>query len=106
MSVESEWLSVKLRQQARVGGGFFKAAGGDVDEQVVAFGDDGPEAGVEHPVGRVKGCAHAMGEGEAVAGIVVAAFGVLVDVGGLDDVAVGRFEAVAGDMREMIKAMG
>jgi hypothetical protein len=37
------------------------------------------------------------GEGDAVAGIFVAAFGVLVDVGGLDDGAVGRFEAVAGE---------
>lgn len=36
-------------------------------------------------------------EGEAVAGIVVAAFGVLVDVGGLDDVACSGLEAVAGE---------
>lgn len=38
----------------------------------------GSEAGVERPVG-------AGGEGEAVAGIVVAADGVLLDVRGLDD---------------------
>lgn len=50
----------------------------------------GPQPGVEHPVG-------VGGEGEAVAGIVVAAFGVLVDVGGLDDGGGFRVEAVAGE---------
>jgi len=37
------------------------------------------------------------GEGEAVAGIVVAAFGVLVNVGSLDDVTFGRFQLISGE---------
>lgn len=56
---------------------------------LVAFGLGGPEAFVEHPV-RVRT------EGEAVAGVVVAALGVLVDVTGLDKCGVVGFQAIAG----------
>lgn len=61
-----------------------------MDQEVVAFWNDGPQSGVEHPVGVGR-------EGEAVAGIVVAADGVLMDVGGLDDRAGFRVEAIAGE---------
>jgi hypothetical protein len=54
-------------------GGFREAVFRDVDEEVITFGNDRPQPGVEHPMG-------VRGEGEAVAGIVVAADGVLVDV--------------------------
>ena len=61
-----------------------------MDEELVALGDSGPEAGVEHPVG-------VWGEGEAVARVVVAAFCMLMDMGGLDYVTVGRLQFVAGE---------
>jgi hypothetical protein len=57
---------------------------------VVAFRDGGPEALVEEPM-RIGG------EGEAVAGIVVATLGMFVDVAGLHEGAVVGFEAVAGE---------
>jgi len=61
--------------------------GGDEDAVVIR---EGPEALVEGPVGVAA-------EGQAVAGIVVAAVGKLVDVGGLDDAAgVEGRQAVAG----------
>ena len=47
------------------------------DEDAVA-GVDGPKAFVEHPVSVAR-------ESEAVVGVVVAAFGELMDVGRLDD---------------------
>ena len=59
-----------------------------MDQQVIALGNRRPESRIEHPVG-------VGGEREAIARIIVAADGVLVDVGGLDDVAGGGLEAVA-----------
>jgi len=49
-----------------------------LDKKIIAFRHGTPEASIEHPVS-------ARAESEAVAGIVVAADGVLVDVRGLDD---------------------
>jgi len=49
-----------------------------LDEEVVAFRGGGPKPGIEYPMGIRR-------ESESVAMIVVAAFSVLVDVGGLDD---------------------
>jgi hypothetical protein len=90
--MEVERLAVAGSEALAVGRGFGEEPRGDVDQEVVALGDGGPQPGVEHPVG-------VGGEGEAVAGIVVAAHGVLVDVGGLDDGACGGLEAVAGEGR-------
>lgn len=77
--VELEWLLVKLRKHAPVRRRLGEASDGDVNTQFIALRNHRPQSGVEHPVG-------VGGEGETVAGIVVAAFGVLMDVGGLDDV--------------------
>lgn len=57
-------------------------------------GREGPEAVVEQPVG-------VLAEGEAVGEVVVAAFGELVDVAGIDDgAAVERDQPVAGQGAE------
>ena len=69
-----------------------------MDEKVIARGNGGPEAGVEHPVG-VGGegdplSPHGYGATRTVMGIVVAADGVLVDMRGLDD---GRSFGVLSD---------
>lgn len=87
--VEVERLVGAGCEQVSVRRAFGEAANGDVYQQVIAFGDDRPQPGVEHPVGVWR-------QSEAVAGIVVAAFGVLVDVGGLNDITFGRFKLVSG----------
>ena len=89
MGVEVEGRLMEGKEALALGGGFLELADGDLDEDVVAFGLGSPEAFVEHPV-RVGT------EGEAVAGVVVAALGVLVDVTGLDKGGVIGFQAIAG----------
>ena len=78
--VEVQWVFVEGRKEAAVGGGFFEPVDPNVDDEVVSCRKHRPESGVEHPV-RV-GC-----ERKTVARIIVCAHGMLVDVGGLDDVA-------------------
>ena len=69
---------------------FGKFPQGDMDQQVITFGDHCPQSRVEHPMGIGA-------KGEAVLRIVVAAFGVLMDVGGLHDVACCGLEAVTSE---------
>ena len=61
-----------------------------MDQQIIAFADHCPQSCVEHPVGIGA-------KGEAVLRIVVAAFGVLMDVGGLHDVACCCLEAITSE---------
>ena len=70
--VEVKRLAVAGGEALAMRGGFGETADGDVDQEAIALGDGGPEPLIEHPVG-------IRGEGEAVAGIVVAGDGVLVD---------------------------
>jgi len=51
---------------------------GELDQEVVAFEHYGPQSGIKHPMSVRR-------ESESVAMIVVAGFGVFVDVCGLDD---------------------
>lgn len=90
MIVEVKGLLVELGKQPAVRRGFGETANGDMDEQVIVFGDNGPQSGIEHPVGVGR-------EGEAVARIVVAAFGVLMNVGRLDYGAALGVEPVTGE---------
>jgi len=76
--VEVEESPVESREGVAVGGGFGEAVFGNPDEEIIAFRHGTPEASIEHPVS-------VRAESEAVAGIVVTADGVLVDVRGLDD---------------------
>lgn len=70
------------------GAGLVEAVGGN--EDVVGVGQ-GPEAGVKGPVS-------VLGEGKAIAGVVVPTVGKFVDVSGFDDAAgVDGGEAVAGE---------
>ena len=69
---------------------FGKFPQGDKDQQIIAFADHCPQSCVEHPM-RIGA------KGEAVLRIVVAAFGVLMDVGGLHDVACCGLEAVTSE---------
>ena len=88
LGVEVQGLAFARGEASAAGGAVGEFSEGDFDEEVVAFRHGGPEALVEHPVG-------IGGEGEAVAEIVIAALSVLVNVGGLHDVASGRLETVA-----------
>lgn len=87
--VEVERLVGAGCEQVSVRRAFREAANGDMDKEIFASRDGCPQALVEHPVGVWR-------QSEAVAGIVVAAFGVLVDVGGLNDITFGRFKLVSG----------
>ena len=72
---------------------FGKAPDGHDDLVVIG---QGPEAIVEQPVS-------VLAEGEAVAGVVVAGIGELMDVGGVDDAAGGdRRQAIAGYSQDLI----
>ena len=88
LEVEVQGLALALGEGSAAGGAVGEFSEGDFDEEVVAFGQGGPEALVEHPVG-------IRGEGEAVSGVVVAAEGVLVDVAGLHEGAIVGFQSVA-----------
>jgi hypothetical protein len=59
-----------------------------MDNEIIAFRYGCPQTLIKHPVS-------VRGKGEAVAGIVVAAHRVLVDVGGLDDGGGFRVEPIA-----------
>jgi len=74
-----------------------EAADGDLDEKVITFRHSGPEALVEDPVG-------IGGEGEAVVEVVVAAFGMFVDVAGLHDRAVIGFQSIACESTGVVVA--
>ena len=88
--MEMKGLPVELGKQTFVGRRFREAAIGDFDDKIITIGDGGPQAFIEHPVGVWR-------EGEAIAGIVIATLGMLMDVAGLDDVADGALQAVAGE---------
>lgn len=64
---------------------------------MITFTDSSPEALVEHPVS--IGC-----EGEAVVEVVVAAFGMFVNVAGLHDGAVIRFQSIACECTGVVVA--
>lgn len=78
-------------------GAFFEAPDGDLDEEVITFRYSGPKALVEHPMS-------IGGEGEAVVEVVVAAFGMFVDVAGLHDGAVISFQSIACECTGVVVA--
>jgi len=72
MIMKMQRSSMEGARQSPMRRGFRESVLCDADEEVITFWHSGPKRLVEHPVG-------IRGEGEAVAGIVVAADGVLVD---------------------------
>jgi hypothetical protein len=51
VGVKVEGVARERRNKSPVWGRFFEPSDGDVNQQVVALGNDGPKSGVEHPVG-------------------------------------------------------
>ena len=94
MIMEMQRLAIESGERVAMRRAFREASDGDFDQEVIALGDCRPQAGVEHPVG-------VGGQGEAVAGGVVAGVGVLVDVEKTQDFKTqdARVESLGGASR-------